>query len=496
MARPVIPRSLRARLFALWVLLLASASATGYLLFTFYSQSADVQVGQAEVAVARACREIADRTAFVTGAMAATRTIDAGLRIDLTDAVTVALARFPGVEGGLWTAAEGSVAYAFPTYEGTGPKTDLPAAERESIAQLNADALRTERSVALRRPSRTQALVLQACPLRGPIAGATAWTMARIQTGHGPAYRQLVAGLAFLAATVLGSALFLGRFLYGFSGHIARLKAQLAAPRSDRGDLPDLAPTGEPELDRLVEALNAAGARLREAQGRAVAAEKLAAVGRLSASVAHEIRNPLSAMRLKAENALASGDPARARGAIAAVLEQIARIDGLLSDLLGLTQARLPARSSTDVAALLAASARLHEDLAREQSVRLSVDTAGLPPDARAAIDAGQIARALDNLVLNALQHVPEGGLVRLAAARTGDAGAERLLLTVADTGPGVPAAIRAQPFEPFATGRPDGTGLGLAIVREIARAHGGEVRLAESSVGATFEIDLPWLSS
>lgn len=494
MARPVIPRSLRARLFALWVLLLASAAATGYLLFEFYSQSADVQVGQAEVAVARACREIADRTAFVTGAMAATRAVDAGLRADLSDAVNVALARSPGVEGGIWTAAEGSVAYAYPTYEGTGPKTDLPVAERDSIAQINADALRTERPAALRRPSRTQALLLQACPLRGPIAGATAWTMARIQTDHGPAYRQLLAGFAFLAVTVLGSALFLGRFLYGFSGHIARLKAQLATPRSGPGDLPDLAPTGEPELDRLVEALNAAGARLREAQGRAVAAEKLAAVGRLSASVAHEIRNPLSAMRLKAENALASTDPARARGAIAAVLEQVARIDGLLSDLLGLTQARPPARAPADVAGLLEASARLHEDLAREQSVRLAVETDGLPSGVPVSIDAGQIARALDNLVLNALQHVPEGGLVRLAAARTVGAGGARLLLTVSDTGPGVPAAIRAQPFEPFATGRPDGTGLGLAIVREIARAHDGEVRLVESTVGATFEIDLPWL--
>ena len=151
-------------------------------------------------------------------------------------------------------------------------------------------------------------------------------------------------------------------------------------------------------------------------------------------------------------------------------------------------------RAPADVAALLEASARLHEDLAREQSVRLAVETDGLPAGARVSIDAGQIARALDNLVLNALQHVPEGGLVRLAAARIGDARGARLLLTVSDTGPGVPDAIRAEPFEPFATGRPDGTGLGLAIVREIARAHDGEVRLVESTVGATFEIDLPWL--
>ena len=83
------------------------------------------------------------------------------------------------MEGGLWSEAGGSLAYAFPTYEGTGPKTDLPSAELASIAQVNADALRDGQPRTVVRAGRSQTLVLQACPLSGPIRDATAWTMAR-----------------------------------------------------------------------------------------------------------------------------------------------------------------------------------------------------------------------------------------------------------------------------------------------------------------------------
>lgn len=483
--------SLRARLLALWILLLASAAATAYLMFGFYSQSTAVQVAQAEVAVGRACREIIDRYAALTR-----RTKGNIPRSELGGTVGAALELFPGIEGGVWSAADGPVAYAYPTYEGTGPKTDLPEAERDSIAGVNAQALRVDHAVAFRRPSRTQVLLVQGCPLHGPEPGLTAWTMGRAHVNDGPAYTRFLAGLGFLAVTVLGSAAFLGWFLYGFSGRIARLEAALAAPRPDGEDLPRLQRTGERELDRLVDALNAAGGRLREAQARVVAAERLAAVGRLAASIAHEIRNPIAAMRLKAENALASGNPERATVALESVLGQIARVDHLLRDLLNLTQARTLTRSPTDIAALLADCARLHEDLASARAVRIAIAGDALPGADRPQIDGAQIARALDNLLLNALQHTPTGGRVRLAAERVTVAGVVRLHLRVSDTGPGIDPTIRPGLFEPFVTGRPEGTGLGLAIVREIALAHRGAVRLIDGAPETTFVLDLPWRPS
>ncbi len=483
--------SLRTRLLALWVLLLASAVTTGYLMFGVYAQSTGVQVAQADIAVGRACREIIDRYAALVrvrgGAIA---------EADLVGVVEAALGRLPGIEGGIWGASDGPIAYAYPTYEGTGPKTDLPAAERDTIAGLNAQALRVDHAVSLNRPSRTQVLLLQACPLHGPEPGLTAWAMGRARVNDGPTYTRFLAGLGFLAVTVLGSAAFLGWFLYGFSGRIARLEAALAAPRPDGEDLPRLDRTGERELDRLVDALNAAGGRLREARARVVAAERLAAVGRLAANVAHEIRNPIAAMRLKAENALVSGDPDRAASALRTVLGQIARVDTLLRDLLNLTQARALNRTPTAVGPLLADSVSLHEDLAGSGGVRIETAVDGLPEGDQPHIDRVQIGRALDNLLLNALQNTPPGGRVRLGAERVTLDGAVRLRLRVSDTGVGVDPAIRSSLFEPFVTGRPDGTGLGLAIVREIALAHRGEVGLVEDAPETTFLMDLPWRPS
>ncbi|MCV5785139.1 sensor histidine kinase, partial [Escherichia coli] len=84
-----------------------------------------------------------------------------------------------GVEGGIWQADAGSLAYAFPTYEGTGPKTDLPAAELNTIREVNAQALRAGRPSSVRQSGRSQILIVHACPLRGPLTGVTGWTMTR-----------------------------------------------------------------------------------------------------------------------------------------------------------------------------------------------------------------------------------------------------------------------------------------------------------------------------
>ena len=97
--------------------------------------------------------------------------------------------------------------------------------------------------------------------------------------------------------------------------------------------------------------------------------------------------------------------------------------------------------------------------------------------------------RALDNLVLNALEAAPTGSHVEVRASKRDG----QMVLSVRDEGAGPPVSIRDHLFEPFVTGRADGTGLGLSIVREVAEAHGGTVRLEACGDATVFEIIVPW---
>ena len=483
-------RSLRSRLLALWIMLVVSGIATGYLLFESFRQTANARLARSEELAARACRDLADRYQFfVTGWSGGE--IDDRLKQELATVVQTALSGAVGVEGGIWQADAGSLAYAFPTYEGTGPKTDLPAAELNTIRDVNAEALRSGRPSSIRQSGRSQVLIVHACPLRGPLNGVTGWTMTRAFTSEGPAYNQLLAGLLLLALTIFGSAAWLARVLYVWSRKINQIEAALGDPQAGTIDLPTLSRTGAPELDRLVDALNGAGERLSVERRRAAAAERLAALGRMSAGLAHEIRNPIAAMRLKAENALAVADGSRSAAALTSILEQVDRLDVLLRDLLEMTQAREPRLAEVDLETFLARTVETHRDLATTREIVLTAGT-GPASSPLPKFDPSQMQRALDNLIINAIQNSPAGGKIVVDARRRGD----MLLLQVSDTGPGIPDELHERLFEPFVTGRTDGTGLGLAIVREIARNHRGHVRLIRSVGGAEFEIEVPWQPS
>jgi signal transduction histidine kinase len=203
--------------------------------------------------------------------------------------------------------------------------------------------------------------------------------------------------------------------------------------------------------------------------------------------MAHEIRNPLGAMRLKAENALAAPGE-RQQLALRAILEQIGRLDSLVSGLLALTQPFNVKPESVDVHAWLEAQLATMRDRVEAAQIRLH----GSCSVERWMFDPAQTARALDNLLLNALQHTPHEGAIEVGI----EAHDKELVIRVSNSGAGISPAVKDDLFEPFVTGRADGTGLGLALVREIATAQGGTVSAADTPRGAVFELRLPWRAS
>ncbi|MDO9712201.1 sensor histidine kinase [Paracraurococcus lichenis] len=486
-----IPRSLAGWFAACWGLFLLAAIVAGSTLVSLYRDGTTERLRRAEAALARGCDAITERYRFATTGSARIDWQDPETVQLLTAATLVALRDLPGVEGGLWRSGAGPLAYAYPTYEGAGPKTDVPAAELSRIGETAEAAILRGVPVIRRYDARTQALLLRACPLPGTSLNLAAWVMDRVILFGGPAYLRAAAALAVLTAVLLGSAAWLGWLLWGWSRRLRQIEAALAGSGAE--DLPRLAATGQRDLDRVVQAVNGAAGRLAEARRAAAAAaaraneaERLAGLGRVAAGVAHEVRNPIAAMRLKAENALAARDPDRMRRALDVVLAQVGRLDTLTRDLLDAARGGAPLRRhATDLGALVGDRVAFYREQAGAAGVSLEAGGDAIPP---AALDGERLERALDNLILNALQATPPGGRVEVAACR----GEDGLVLSVADTGRGVPEALRAHLFEPFASGRPEGTGLGLAQVREAAEAHGGRVRALHRDDGTTIEIILP----
>ncbi|MGA2292746.1 sensor histidine kinase [Bradyrhizobium sp.] len=399
-----MPRSIVAWFVVCWGLFLVAALVVGAMLVALYQDTTSQRTARAAANNSRACDAIV-REAGSAGALERS-----GAKAGYAAAVDHALASFPGVEGGIWQSAVGSLAYAYPTYEGSGQKTDLPQAEEPTIRQVAETAASARRPVERKRDSRSQVLLISACPMAGAAADITAWTMTRVVSIGARPFLLATTGLALLLLVLLGSAALLGRVLWRWSQRLRTVEVALSAGAED---LPVLELTGQRDLDRIIDAINGAGAKAVEARRRTVSllrrvaeGERLAALGRVAAGVAHEIRNPIAAMRLKAENALANeSDRGRSTDALRVVVEQVGRMDQLLQNLLRSVQrSELLPEPIADIRRFLAEHAALFREQAGRRSITVEGPKTLTPP---VSIDRAQVGRALDNLILNAIQHPP-----------------------------------------------------------------------------------------
>ena len=240
-----------------------------------------------------------------------------------------------------------------------------------------------------------------------------------------------------------------------------------AVERVAEGDLAARAPPGQgtPEVRALAATFNRTASRLEELVG---------SQQRFVADAAHQLRSPLTALRLRIEN-LDPQLPPEGRRSLDAALEEVQRLSRIVDGLLALAQTEgAPAPlASVDVTAVAAARVDAWRDLAGEQDVTMVSHATG---PAWATVPVGGLEQILDNLLGNALNVAPAGSTVSVRV----EPGAETVELHVVDEGPGLDAAARERAFDRFWRGGANtpGTGLGLAVVRQLARSAGGEAAL------------------
>lgn len=234
--------------------------------------------------------------------------------------------------------------------------------------------------------------------------------------------------------------------------------------------------------------IEARSARRGELATDTAALQRQAMVGELTASFAHEVRNPLTGVRSLAQRLAEDevDDPTRRRYA-EVIVREVGRVERIVADLLGVSKrgaARAPLTGPTELATLFDDLRILLAPRADRSSVQVHAD----PGDLRVSASRETLAQVLLNLLLNAIEHSPRGGHVELSATLEEDSA----VIAVRDQGPGVPPADRERIFEPLFSLR-GGSGLGLAVVRRIANESGWKIDVADAAGGgAVFRIRLP----
>src|SRR5579859_4339250 len=290
-------------------------------------------------------------------------------------------------------------------------------------------------------------------------------------------YLVALAGAAMAAAVLV--AIYFARWV---SRPLAMLDG--AARRIADGDLTVRARAGygPPEVRRMAATFNMMAGRL----------ETLVHGHRaMLADASHQLRTPLTALRLRLDLLAADSAPAAA-AELAGAQEEIARLSRLVDGLLATARAEAVTEQLEHIDVLEAVGERMAawQPVAAGNVVKLLVDTPPLFPAPLVALGSGHLEQILDNLLDNAIEAIGDkDGTVRVSVARS-ETG---ITLTVADDGPGMTPHERSRAFLRYTTGSQNGTGLGLAIVHRLVTANGGSIRLADTPGGGlTVEVELP----
>jgi len=243
---------------------------------------------------------------------------------------------------------------------------------------------------------------------------------------------------------------------------------------------------GSDELAVLARAFNRMAERQRNTLSATVAVEKMAVLGRFATSFAHEIRNPLAAIKTTVESLRLTDPEPQRRQLMNGVDEEIDRLDDHLKGFLAYARPAPPAPQPVHSGEVLDRLALLVAHQLQEHNIHLAVlGETGL----RLRVDPGHFQQILINLVANAIDAMPDGGRLTIRVRRAG----EKAVIEVSDTGVGIDPALIPRMMEPFVTTRPGGSGLGLSISRQLAEINDGTLDLSSlPGAGATATLALP----
>ncbi len=244
------------------------------------------------------------------------------------------------------------------------------------------------------------------------------------------------------------------------------------------------------QVEQVVACLNQANDELKRARDEVLRSERLAAVGELAAGVAHELRNPLTSVKLLLQHAAQrqNGEPLT-DAKLQLILDEVARMETTIQGLLDFSRPPRLNRTRHDIRESLRRAMNLVAGRSQQQHVEISADLGDEPLFVDG--DPEQLHQVFVNLLLNGLESMPTGGQLKLAA--TSNDSRHTIQVSVRDSGMGIPEEILKRLFEPFATSKDRGTGLGLAVSRRIVTEHHGTIHAANANEGgAVFDVVLP----
>ena len=274
----------------------------------------------------------------------------------------------------------------------------------------------------------------------------------------------------------------------GIVGPLRRLAQRLPRIADDTSE-PALPESARPdEIGQLARAyLETRGALTGERRARQQA-ERLATLGKMATGLAHEINNPVTAIKLHAQ-LLEGGLGEAPDDSLGIIIAEAAKIEGLVSQWMFLARPQPPQTSRCDLAEIIAAAVRTHTPSAVHADVRIVNETS---PGLWMNCDARRMSQVVGNLIINAIQAAAARGGT-LTIRRRESAGASTFCeITFTDTGPGFSEAALARHAEMFFSEKEGGMGIGLSVTSEILRAHGGELRVTNIAHGACVTVIMP----